>query len=194
MTMLQRRAAIFALVTVAEKALAREIDSIECAMQITRLLWNVDDPNRDLFLPFRGVASEADNAVVGDRTLWAQAFLDECDQRYKEVESHYRSMIDESCAELIAEYRPKLCACPACGFVAAIPPYAADGTPSYTECACCAFMFVLELVDDNEFGIWRRRWIRAGMPFRGSPVPADFEPHAQMRAASLEDGLPGSLK
>ncbi len=189
-SILQRRAAIFALVTVAESRLALEIDAVKCAMEITDLRSDVEDPDRELFLPFIGVASEADNAVVGDRTLWAPPFLEECDRRYRDLEEHYGSWIDEACAKLIAEYRPKLCSCPACGFVASAPPYSADGTPSYSECPCCAFAFdaALELVGDTEFSRWRRRWIRAGMPFRESPAPSDYDPQEQLQIAQFEAG------
>jgi len=181
------RSALFALVGIAEKTLTGEIRPLEAATEIAAQQHEFEPSNDDLLLPFVGVDSECDNVKIGDRSLWSPDYLADRDRRYADLEADYGPFVLKSCAALLEEFRPKLLLCPVCGFRGSVPPFYADGTPSYEECACCGFAFYehLAALTDEDFLHWRRRWIRAGMPFRQPPPPAEYDPHEQMRVATF---------
>ncbi|HEY0615269.1 MAG TPA: hypothetical protein VGC96_11530 [Candidatus Elarobacter sp.] len=183
--MTYRRKALFTLVDVAQKMLAGEIGPIEGSRKISRLRFDVDDEENDVFNPFIGVDSESDDLVVGNRTLWADAFLEDVDRRYEVYDRGLRPGIADDCRSLLAVFLPRLRECPACGFVGSDqPPYDAADVPSYETCRSCGMEFG---VTDMECDAaeWRRRWIQDGMQFRDPPPPPGWDPVAQMRAAKL---------
>jgi hypothetical protein len=180
-----RRSKLFTLVDVAKKMIAGEIGPIEGSRTIARLRFDVDDEENEVFYPFIGIDSQSDDIVVGDRSLWAEAFLNEIDRRYEAYERDLRPGIAEDCRALLAVFLPTLHECPACGFVGSGPPtYDAAGVPSYETCRSCGMEFgVTDVIYD--VAEWRRRWIRDGMPFRHPPPPQGWDPEAQMRDAKL---------
>ncbi len=103
-----RRKALFRLVDIAQKMLAGEIGPIEGSRKITRLRFDVEDEENDVFNPFVGIDSESDDVVVGDRTLWAEAFLEDIDRKYAAYEAVLRPRIVADCEALLAVFEPKL--------------------------------------------------------------------------------------
>jgi len=181
-----RRSKLFTLVDTAKKMISGEIGPIEGSRTITRLRFDVGDGENEVFYPFIGIDSESDDIVVGDRSLWAEAFLNEIDRRYEAYERALRPGIAEDCRALLAVLLPRLNECPVCGFVGSgRPPYDAAGVPSYETCPSCGFEFGVTDVIGYDVAEWRRRWIRDGMPFRHPPSLPGWDPEAQMRAAKL---------
>jgi hypothetical protein len=184
--MTHRRKAIFALVDIAQKLLAEEIGPIEGSRKISRLRFDVEDEENDVFNAFVGIDSESDDVVVGNRTLWGEAFLEDIDRRYEVYDRALQPNIGEDCRALLAAFLPKLHECPVCGFMGSDqPPYDAAGVPSYEICRSCGFEFGVTDVIEYDVAEWRRRWIQDGVPFRHPPSPPGWDPEAQMRAAKL---------
>jgi transcription elongation factor Elf1 len=72
--------------------------------------------------------------------------------------------------------------CPVCGYAGLYePPYDVDGAPASSPCHCCGTEFG---VDDKLHSIveLRKRWVDAGMPWRGRVVPAppSWNPEQQL--------------
>ncbi len=103
-----RRKAAFALVDVARMMLAGEIGPIEGSRTISHLRFDVEDEENDVFKPFIGIDAESDDVVVGDRTLWAEAFLEDIDRKYAAYEAVLRPRIVADCEALLAVFEPKL--------------------------------------------------------------------------------------
>ncbi len=184
--MTDRRRALFTLVEIAQKLLTGEIGPIEGSRRISRLRFAVEDGDNDVFYPFIAVDSESDDVVVGDRTLWAEAFLERIDRRYEAYHRALQPGIADDCRALLAVFLPKLLECPACGFIGSDqPPYDAAGVASYETCRSCGMEFGITDVIGYDAAEWRRRWIRDGMPFRHPPPPPGWDPEEQMRAAKL---------
>jgi hypothetical protein len=187
--MTNRRASLFTMVDVAKKMIGGEIGPIEGSRTIAQLRLDVGYGEDAAFLPFRRIKSESDDIVVGERSLWAQDFLDKIDRRYAEYDDALRGGIAEDCEALLALFDPKLRECAACGIRGLQkPPYDAAGQPSYETCPCCSFE--PGVTDEIEYDVaeWRRRWVGKGMPFRHPPPPDDWDPVAQMRSAGLLHG------
>lgn len=140
--MTYRRKALFTLVEIAQKMLAGEIGPIEGSRKISRLRFDVEDEENDVFHPFIGIDSESDDVVVGNRTLWAEAFLEDIDRRYEAYDRALRTGIADDCRALLAVFLPRLLECPVCGFMGSDqPPYDAAGVPSYETCRSCGMEF-----------------------------------------------------
>ncbi|HEV2737463.1 MAG TPA: hypothetical protein VGU66_02680 [Candidatus Elarobacter sp.] len=183
--MTYRRKALFTLIEIAQKMLAGQIGPIEGSRKISRLRFDVEDEENDVFSPFIGIDSESDDVVVGNRALWAEAFLNDIDRRYKVYNRALRPGIADDCRALLAVFLPRLLECPVCGFMGSDQRYDAAGIPFYETCRCCGMEFGLTDVVEYDAAEWRRRWIRDGMPFRHPPPPPGWDPEAQMRAAKL---------
>jgi hypothetical protein len=183
--MTYRRKMLFKLVGTAKSMLAGDVGPIEGSRLIACLRWETSDEENPVFNPFVGIDSETDDVVVvGDRSLWAQAFLDEIDRKYAAYDEVLRPGIGADCQALLAVFEPKLLECPACAFILKRMPYDAAGEPSYELCPCCDFLPGLsELESDAEE--WRRRWVAAGMPFRHPPPPTGWNPNAQLQRGGL---------
>ena len=184
--MAYRRTALFTLVDVAKKMLAGDVGPIDGSRRICGLRFVAGAEEDDLFTPFVVIDSESDDVVVGNRALWAEAFLEDIDRRYEAYDHALRPGIAEDCRALLAVFLPKLHECPCCGFLGSgEPPYDAAGVPSYETCRSCGLEF--GVTDEIEYGAaeWRRRWIEDGMPFRRPPSPPGWDPAAQLRAAKL---------
>jgi hypothetical protein len=102
------RNALAALVTVAEQMIAGTVGPIEGSRRIAQHRFGVGDEDNAALMPFVGIASESDNIVVGDRALWAAAFLEEIDRAYEEYEVQLRSAIAADCRALLDVFAPRL--------------------------------------------------------------------------------------
>jgi hypothetical protein len=102
-----RRAALAALIDVAERMIAGEIGPIEGSQTIVRLIHRTGDAENDVFLPFRGIASESDDMIVGDRTMWATEFLERIDREYEDYDRRLRPTIADDCKALLAVFVPR---------------------------------------------------------------------------------------
>jgi hypothetical protein len=180
-----RSSKLFALVDVAEKMIAGEIDPIAGSWEIVALRWQVANENSHVFDAFIGIDSEADNLRLGDRALWSDEFLRERDREYAEYARSLQPEIADDCRALLAVIVPWLRACPVCGFAASRPPYDAAGEPSYEQCRSCGFEFGVTENAGYDIAEWRRRWVAVGMPFRRPPAPPHWDPALQMGAAGI---------
>jgi len=100
-----RRAALDALIDVAEKMIAGDVGAIEGSRTIVRLMYSVGDGGDDfddVFLPFVGIWSEANDMVVGDRSLWSAEFLERIDRQYESYERDVSPTIADECRTLLA--------------------------------------------------------------------------------------------
>jgi hypothetical protein len=177
--MTRQRRALHNLVDTARRMLAGDVGPIEGSRVIERLHNDVGAGDDSVIDPFRGINAQSDDFLVGDRSLWAQAYLDEIDRRYAAFDAVLRLEIASDCEALLAAFEPKLFECPACGFAPLMAmPWNATGEPSCEECSCCEFQ--PGVTDEIEYDVaeWRRRWIADGMPFRRPPAPADWDPTA----------------
>lgn len=168
-----QRKAIFTLVDIARKVIAGEIAPIDGSRRIARMRFEVEGEENKVFDSFIGIDAQSGDLVVGNRALWAEAFLTDIDVRYAACEAALRPGIAADCEALLAVFEPKLRECPACGFSPLdAMPYDAAGEPSYEECPCCDFQPGVTDEIGYDSTEWRRRRTAQGMPVHRPPVPA----------------------
>jgi hypothetical protein len=156
--MMYRRLALFKLVDTAKRMISGEIGPIEGSRAVARMRSAVGDDESPVFDPFILIDSESDDIVVGDRSLWAQSFLDEIDRKYAAYEAVLRPGIAADCEALLAVYEPKLRECPACGFSPLENPlYDEVCKPSYELCPRCGFLPGVTEQIEYDLAEWRRR-------------------------------------
>jgi len=102
------RSALAALVDVAEKMIDGAVGPIEGSRRIAQLRFGAGDEDNSVLMPFVGIDSEAGNLVVGDRSLWADAFLAEIDRGYEDYERRLRPTIADDCRALLSVFAPRL--------------------------------------------------------------------------------------
>lgn len=102
------QAHIAALVDVAKKMIAGELGPIAGARKILELQYDVGDSENDVFLPFVGIWSEADTLVVGDRSLFADEYLERVDREYADYDERLRPSIGDCCRALLDVFEPRL--------------------------------------------------------------------------------------
>jgi hypothetical protein len=184
--MTYRRKALFTLVETAQKMLAEEIGPIEGSRKISRLRFDVEDEESNVFNSFIAIDSESDDVVVGKRALWAEAFLEDIDRRHEVYDRALRPGIADDCRALLAIFVPRLFECPVCGFMGTDqPPSDAAAVPSYETCRSCGMEFGSPTLENttsrNGAGAGYRTGCRSAI-LRPRRVGT---PDAQMRAAKL---------
>jgi len=184
--MTDRRQALLSMADTAKKMLAGMVGPIEGARRIVSLSWAVGDDDNRVLDPFRGIDSESDDLVVGDRSLWARAYLDDMDRRYAAYEAVLQPGIAADCEALLALVEPILHECPSCGFSPlAELPYDTAGEPSYESCPCCDFQPGVTDEIGYDSAEWRKRWIARGMQFCRPPIPIEWNAAEQLNRVGL---------
>ena len=93
------------LIDVANAMLNERIDLLEGVRKICSLRHSIDDPNNEVFHPFRAIDSETDHFPLGEtRSMYDKSKLAQLDEEMSAYAANARKDIFDACKNLIREF------------------------------------------------------------------------------------------